>query len=184
MKRHQMGEFRDRLTLLRLQSSPDAVTWEPVNRPWAKTERQNSGSIFSKVGLSAEGWDFIIRKQEITVNDAFLFGGKHHFITAIIPEFPGFLQVKTARVKIVQCQADPVNAGVRFPAALTEKYIRHEQHMPNAVNTTCFVLVTPKVVDLDEGALVDVDGTAYEVQVGHRLDEFKNEFEIVRKADC
>ena len=52
-----------------------------------------------------------------------------------------------------------------------------------AVNATAFVRVTPKIVDQEEGRLVDVDGTPYEIQTAHRLDAWKNEFEIVRKAD-
>ena len=38
-------------------------------------------------------------------------------------------------------------------------------------------------LDVEEGRLVEVAGTPYEVQIAHRLDRYKNEFEIVRKAD-
>lgn len=183
MKRHQMGEFRHRLEKLRLQETAEAVQWITAGPLWAKAERQKAGNIFSSVGLSAESWTFTIRAQDLTMADALRFEGYHHFITAIGRAEPGFYEVQTARVRLAQCRAEPAGGGRRFPAALTEKYIRHEQLAPMAVNATAFVLVTPKIVDLEEGRLVDVDGTPYEIQTAHRLDAWKNEFEIVRKAD-
>lgn len=183
MSRHQMGEFRDRLTRLRLHQRDTEISWGDAGGLWAKAERQRGGNIFSSVGLSAESWSFTIRAQDLTMADALRFDGHHHFITSIDRVELGFWVVQTARVKVVQCQAEPASAGIRFPAALTEKYIRHEQQLPMAVNTTCFVLVTPKIVELEEGRLVDVEGVPYEVQIGHRLDAWKNEFEIVRTED-
>lgn len=183
MRDHQMGEFRDRLTLLRLNITDSEISWQESGKLWARSERQKAGNIFSSVGLSAESWEFIVRAQDLTAKDALLFEGHHHFITSIDRVELGFWVVSTARVRVVRCQADPANNGLLFPAAMTEKYIRHEQQLPMAINTTCFVLVTPKIVDLDEGSLVAVDGVPYEVQIGHRLDSFKNEFEVVRKAD-
>ena len=183
MSRHQMGEFRRRLTRLRLEAAPGEIVWRESGGIWAKAERRSGGNIFSSVGLSAESWTFTIRAQDLTTADALRFGLHHHFITSIEEAEPGFLTVQTARVKIVQCQADPRDGGLCFPAALTEKYIRHEQQLPPAVNTSCFVLVTPKQVELVEGSLVDVGGEMYCVQIGHRLDAVKNEFEIVRVRD-
>lgn len=183
MSRHQMGEFRRRLTKLRLETTPEEIVWRESDGIWAKAERRSGGNIFSSVGLSAESWTFTIRAQDLTTADALRLGLQHHFITSIEEELPGFFTVQTARVNIVQCQADLRDGGLRFPAALTEKYIRHDQQLPPAVNTSCFVLVTPKQVDLKEGSLVDVAGEAYCVQIGHRLDAVKNEFEIVRARD-
>ncbi len=183
MKSHQMGEFRDRLTKLRLQAAQKEITWQSFGKLWAKAERQSTGNIFSSVGLSAESWSFTVRTQDLTMADALDFNGYHHFITSIERTKPGFWVIQTARVRIVNCKVRTEDGGASFPAALTEKYIRHAQQLPMAVNTTTFVLVTPKIVDLEEGGLVEVEGPLYEIQIAHRLDDFKNEFEIVRKED-
>lgn len=60
----------------------------------------------------------------------------------------------------------PEAAPCSFPAVLTEKYLKHEQLEPYAINLITYVLVTPPSVELKRGGLVQVDGTAYEVQLG------------------
>lgn len=179
-----MGQFRHRITVLELVSNSDtSYIWEPVMPLWSMATRKSTNNIFSSVGLSAESWEFRIRAGSVTMDNAIFWDGHHHLITAIDTNDRQFWTLQTARVQVLKCQADPVEKGPFFPAVLTEKYIRHEQLEPLAVNTTAYVLVTPKVIDLEEGRLVDVAGTAYEVQKAHRLDRWKNEFEIVRKAD-
>ena len=181
--KHQIGKMRDRAVLLRLLQEPDEVSWEAAGNVWAKAERQTGGNIFSSVGLSAESWKVTIRARDMTMHDALELDGRHHFITAIDKPERGFFEIMTARVKMTACQTEPGAGGLIFPAALTEKYVRHEQLSPMADNTVSYVLVTPKCVDLEEGRLVKADGLIYEIQTAHRLDEYKNEFEIVRRWD-
>ena len=181
--KYQVGKMRDRAVRLRLAQTPEKVSWEASGNVWAKAERQMGGNIFSSVGLSAESWKLTVRAQDITMHDALELDGRHHFITAIDRPERGFFEIMTARVKIVSCQAEPGAGGLVFPAAMTEKYVRHEQLTPMADNTVSFVLVTPKCVDLAEGRLVMADGLIYEIQTAHRLDAYKNEFEIVRRWD-
>ena len=45
------------------------------------------------------------------------------------------------------------------------------------------VLVTPKQVQVDAGKLIEVQGKPYKVAVCHMLDEYKNEYEIIRTED-
>ena len=52
-----------------------------------------------------------------------------------------------------------------------------------SVNELGLVLVTPKAVKLRPGCLVEVRRSAWEVLVPHELDEFKNEYEIGKRAD-
>lgn len=181
--KYQVGKMRDRAVRLRLAQTPEKVSWEASGNVWARAERQTGGNIFSSVGLSAESWKFTVRAQDITMHDALELDGRHHFITAIDKPERGFFEIMTARVKMTACQAEPGAGGLIFPAALTEKYVRHEQLSPMADNTVSYVLVTPKCVDLEEGRLVKADGLIYEIQTAHRLDEYKNEFEIVRRWD-
>ena len=52
-----------------------------------------------------------------------------------------------------------------------------------SVNELGLVLVTPKAVKLRSGCLVEVRDSAWEVLVPHELDEYKNEYEIGKRAD-
>ena len=185
MDKTEIGSFRERAKLLRMFSDGQEAAWWPVRTIWTRAERKSGTNIFSSVGLSAESWEFILRQQNIAVEDAIEYRGEHYFLTDIRQLKPGFLQVSAAKVRIVQCQADRDRGpdGLRFPSAMTEKYIRHEDPGPMSVNVTCYVLVTPKCVTLRAGSLVEVAGEAYEVLCCHTLDARKNEFEVCRRAD-
>lgn len=187
MDKTQVGFWRWSGEILRLTVTPASVTWNRIRRIRFHAERTGKPAVFSTVGLSAEGWRFTIRAQDLRITDALRIGQDHYFLTSIqeIPDRIGFLTVDAAKINLVQCTAgkEREEPGPSFPAALTEKYLRHEQHRPDAVNLICYVLVTPKCINLEPGSLVDVDGEAYEVLVAHRLDGVKNEYEIYRKAD-
>lgn len=184
MAAYNIGSFRERPTVLRLEVSNLDTSWQPVRKTWAMAEREKSGNIFSSVGLSAESWTFTVRKQDITMADALLFNGQHHFITAITEPERGFFEIRTARVQVAQCESIArEGGGVKFPAALTEKYVKFEQQMPMATNTVCYVLVTPKSVVLKPGSRVAVNGVPYPILTAHTLDCWKNEYEIQRECD-
>ena len=180
------GQLQHRAQVLRVRTTDKDVPWQRLRTAWVRAERKNGTNIFSSVGLSAESWEFILRQQDITVEDAVEYRGDHYFLTDVRQLKPGFLQISAARVNLVQCQADRDIGpdGLIFPAAVTEKYIRHEDPGPMSVNVTCYVLVTPKCVTLRVGSLVEVAGEAYEVLCCHTLDARKNEFEVCRRADA
>ncbi len=181
-----MGEFRRQGRLLRLRTDDKGnLAWCPIQTLWMKAEKKTGGNIFSSVGLSAESWEFLVRKQEMTVQDAIMLDGVHYFLTDIQEPYSGFLLVQAARVKIVMCRGgmEKQNATFSFPAAVTEKYVRHEEPRPMSMNIITYVLITPKQVALKAGSLVDVEGEAFEVMGCHTLDEYKNEFEVCRKKD-
>lgn len=175
------GELKHKAKILRVFAADTEVAWKPLRSIWCRAERKNGTNIFSSVGLSAESWEFVLRQQDITVEDAIEWKGQHFFLTDVRELKPGFLVVSAAKVHFVSCVDD--GSGLNFPAVLTEKYLRHEEPRPHSMNVLCFVLVTPKAVNLDTGSLVKVDGELYEVLVRHTLDGHKNEYEIYREAD-
>ena len=183
----QVGLWRPVAEVLRLSVEENVVRWKPIRRIRMYAERLPRPALFSANGLSAEGWRFTIRALELRITDAIRWKGRHYFLTSIdrIPGRPGFLTVEAAKVKLADCVAakETAHPGPAFQAVLTEKYIRHEQHLPDAVNLILYVLVTPKCVNLTPGSLVEIDGTPCEVLVAHKLDEAKNEYECYRKAD-
>ena len=173
--------------ILELRRDGDAYTWEKARQTWAAAEQDTRSNLFSAVGVGARGVTFTVRRNRaLTLHNAFLWRGRHCFLTAILDGEPGFQVVKAALCEIRQCQkdADRDPAGCRFPGILTEKYAGHEQMDPQAEVTGDFVLVTPKAVALSPGSWVTVDGSYFLVRTPHELDEFKNEYEIRRKEDC
>ena len=78
---------------------------------------------------------------------------------------------------------DDGDQDMSFPGILTEKYLAHRQEWPMSVNDMELVLVVSKIIQLRPGRLVECLGASWEVLVPHELDEFKNEYEIGRRAE-
>lgn len=179
------GDLRERVEILKCVDQATSLAWECERTIWANVQPSTTRTIFSTAGLSAPGVEILLRRQPLERTQAIRWRGQHVFITDIRPQHRSHMLVTGAIVPISQCVAD-IHAGsgtLQFPAVLTEKYLKHEQLEPYAINLITYVLVTPPSVELKRGGLVQVDGTAYEVQLAHVLDSTKREYEIVRKED-
>ena len=179
------GRLSDRLEVLELQeTSPGVWEWVAIRRAWAQVEQTTKTNLFSKMGVGARDAAVVLRRQSLTLRQALRWKGRHLFLTAITDRDRGHLDVAAALVNPVDCRTEGEgDSGLQFPGILTEKYLKWEQPEPYSVNQLTYVLVTPKVIDLQLGGLVSVAGINYEVQVAHTLDEYKNEYEIFRKGD-
>ena len=187
----------DRLVrVLELRQTPEGWAWAERRKAWAMVEGESGRSLFSSIGLGARAYKLTLRRQGLTLHNAILWEGRHLFLTQIDPLGRGHLEVRSAAVQVTQCVAGPGHPaqGKQFPGVVTEKYIRHEQGEPYATNAVCYVLVTPKAVELTPGYLVRAsvpvalplppDGLEeYHVLTAHTLDEYKNEYEIMRTRD-
>lgn len=179
------GDLRERVEILKCVDQATSLAWECERTVWANVQPSTARTIFSTAGLSAPGVEILLRRQPLERTQAIRWRGQHVFITDIKPQYRSHMLATGAIVPISQCVAD-IHAGsvtLQFPAVLTEKYLKHEQLEPYAINLITYVLVTPPSVELKRGGLVQVDGTAYEVQLAHVLDSTKREYEIVRKED-
>ena len=47
---------------------------------------EHKANLFSAVGIGARGAELILRRQELTLHNALVWGGRHLFLTAIRPE--------------------------------------------------------------------------------------------------
>lgn len=198
------SSLAQRIQILRLgyDEETNACAWEEDHWTWAAAEQDTRSNLFSAVGVGARGITFTIRKSSrLTLHHAFRWRGRFCFLTAIMDGDPGFQVVKAALCEPVPCAAVPqrrvLGPGNRpqlaegtklsFPGVLTEKYVRYGQEDTYARTETAYVLVTPKQISLDAGALVTVhEGPAaglYNLLACHVLDEFKNEYEITRRRD-
>ena len=179
------GDLRERVQVLSLETDDRSARWLCCRTVWANVQPLKTQTVFSKSGISAPGVQIGVRRQALHRKNALRWRGRHIFISDIQPYGQGHMLVTGALVTLAACVKD-VNlpgGGMEFPAVLTEKYLKHDQLEPYAVNTLTYVLVTPKTVELTRGALVRVDRVNYEVQLGHMLDESKNEDEIGRTEE-
>lgn len=183
------------------ETAPGAWEWGPIRRTWSMLTLQTKKNLFSTVGIGARGAEIILRRQDLTLHNALLWGEQHLFLSAILPEGRLHLRVQAALVEPVTCLAtrteDTVGEAGRpttaetmrmtFPGVLTEKYARYEREETHAENETSYVLVVPKAIQLKASDLVTVQGgpakAVYYVTICHVLDPYKNEYEIVWQGD-
>lgn len=193
------GELNQRIEILTLSNTEHMYSWNMSDRIWAKAEILDKINIFSRVGIGAKSVKFTIRKQELTLHNAFRWKGSHCFLTDIVEIDRMYYEVTAAMIEpkicIVKRTGEPVldelNRPVygeptvlTFPGCLTEKYLGHTQGIPMATIETRYVLVAPKVIELAVGELVTIDNVAYAVEVPHTLDDYKNEYEIAARSDA
>lgn len=183
----EVGSLNERMEVLELRNTAQADAsaptweWETVRRTWAAYELANRPNVYSVHGIGAAGVTFAMRRQVFSLNSALLWRGQHCLITAIRPLGRLYLSVDAALVVLSQCR-DP-RTGAQFPAVMTEEYVRHQQLEPMATNGHRRVLVTPKVVRLRPGPLLEVDGTEWPVVTAYELDPHKNEYVLERTED-
>lgn len=191
------GELNKRVQILTLKTEADIMCWEVFKNIWAKVEITGKTNYFSKVGMGVLSVKFTMRRQSLSLYDALCFYGRHYFITGITPISNLYMEVETAKIEPVPCVQfsnetilDQLNRPVdeqkpvlTFPGMLVEKYLRSNTETGHDEGEVTLVLVTPKQVQVDAGKLIEVQGKPYKVAVCHMLDEYKNEYEIIRTED-
>ncbi|WP_312637140.1 hypothetical protein [Oscillibacter sp.] len=184
------GDLNERVQAreLTFNEAKNAWAWTTAWGAWVKAEQSDRTSYFSAVGIGARSVVFTMRKaSRINLGLSFLWRGRFCFLTSVADtEQAGIVEIKAALCEPVECRkdADLDPVGCSFPGVLTEKYFKSEPERPHTVTTVAYVLVTPKAIELDPGSLVEAGGKAYSVQACHTLDQWKNEYEILRKEDC
>lgn len=191
------GELNERVQILTLKTEAGIMRWEVFKNIWAKVEITGKTNYFSKVGMGVLSVKFTMRRQSLSLYDALCFRGRHYFITGITPISNLHMEVETAKIEPVPCVQfsnetilDQLNRPVdeqkpllTFPGMLVEKYLRSNTETGHDEGEVTLVLVTPKQVQVDAGKLIEVQGKPYKVTVCHMLDEYKNEYEIIRTED-
>jgi hypothetical protein len=194
----RMGALNDEIELLRLTVSGDVYKWVVSDTVFAKAERVKGNNIFSSVGLGAKTVKLTLRACDISLHNAARWNSRHCLITDIVQLDREYLVLTAALIEPVPCsitrQASRLNelnrlvfvdnSVLSFPACITEKYLGHTQGEPQVTLEQRLVLITPKPVKLSAGELVSVGSLGtFNILLPHELDEYKNEYEIIRKAE-
>lgn len=179
------GDLRERITVLTLTETDDGYAWTALRRTWANVQPDAGQNLFSKLGTGAPGVRMVLRRQPLTRGSLLLWRGRYVYISDVRPYGLGHVQLAGALVTLANCTGIPGRDApeFRFPAVLAEKYVRHEQMDPYAVNALTYVLVTPPQIQLQRGSLVTVDLFLYEVLLAHVLDPCQVEYALMRKVD-
>lgn len=192
------GELRDRVEILSLENLDKVYTWEVLDTVWAKVEIIDKINIFSKIGIGVKSAKFIIRKRMLTLHNAIRWQGRHYFITDIKEIDRLYCEVIAAQIEPKTCIATRViptknelNRPVpgepqmiaTFPGYLVEKYLSYQQQEPQAIQEITYVLVAPKVIELETADLITIGEETYSIRIPHNLDEYKNEYEITLTKD-
>lgn len=201
--KHSAGYLRERLDVLAPGTTAEGWDWLLVCRTWAGVELTEKRSLFSCIGIGARAAEVVLRRQPLAPGQLLTWRGMTLYVSTVTSPEPGWLEAECAVVDLCHCTAwrgevtmgkanRPLREEVplgRFPAVLTERYMGYDKSDDgtHSVATNTMVLVTPPVVELEEGDLVDVaDGPGqgtYYVTVCHRLDRWKAEYEMERKED-
>ena len=195
----QAARMRDRVEILSLQEADGSYAWVPSKTTYATAEKTGKRNLFSAVGAGREEYLFTLRRQPLALDQALRWRGRFCFLSDLSEPDRGHITARCALAEPSDCMVqrtkvstdNPMNRPqrlqtetVRFPAILTEKYVKATPEDWSTVTETAYVLVTPKAVSLHTGETVSVGGAPFVVQVGHLLDEYKNEYEILRKVDA
>lgn len=190
-------KLNQRVEILTLKNLGNNYSWEKASIIWAEVTALDKINIFSKVGIGAKSFKFVIRKRDLTLHNAFKWRDNHCFITDIKDMGRLYLEVTAAMIEPRACTVTrseivknslnrPVESSpvtITFPGCLVEKYLGHKQQIPQVINEIAYVLVTPKSINLEIGDLIEIKEDVFNIKVAHVLDEYKNEYEIFLKKD-
>ena len=152
--------------------------WSAVRNVWARKEQLAKTNVFSKIGFGTDTVKFTIRACDVTMHNAIQHGGYHYIITDIENQDHRYLVLTTAKVRLTEVSRGP-DAG-SFKAILTEKWKGYAVDAVKSTNEDRIVMVTPKSVTVAVNEILTIRGGYWYVEIQHELDEFKNEYEIVR----
>ncbi len=177
------GGLRDLVKILEYTQQDGVWQWCEKRRAYGAAEEGTGKCIFS-LGLGGRKVELTLRRQPIGYDNALLWRGRHCHIQSILEGEPGFLQVTAAQVEPRPCTAHDVDGeSLPFAGIVLEKYVKYAQEVPMDLNQTTYILVTPKVIRLKPGTLVEIGGEAYHILLAHVLEEHRNEYEIIRTVD-
>lgn len=193
-----------RVSILEFIKNDNSYIWVEKCKLWADILIDGKKNLFSQVGIGARNAIFVITHNDsITMFDAIKYQNKHYLITQIDDLEKKYKKITAAEALLANCKFQGVEYTkdkynrpiaqelpcISFEACFTEKYVGYTETPVSANTETILVAITPKIIDLNVGDAIEVldESTVkngfYIVQKVHKLDEYKNEYEVLLKDD-
>ncbi len=182
----KVGDMRERLSIHKTQTDETGnVQWIDAFKAWANVETTGKKIPYASTAASGDEICITMWKNLLTTSHLVLWGGRPYKPVSIAPySQPGFIVVKAAKVLFVTCEKENQEGEkFSFPGFLAEKWVKHQEKNPFDSNVMQYVLVTPKEVELESGAIITSGSESYHLLLGHTLEEDYNEYEIRRTED-
>ena len=187
--RREAGRLDSRVTLYDLTLAGAAYSWTTSGEVWAKANGSDKKTYLSSIGVGARSAEMLFRAESTpTMQNLLGWQGRFYFPTSIIQDD------RAAFAEVIAAQVEPITATLSayrpevtlktFPAVLLEKYLKYMQERPMAIAQESYILIVPKAIALEVADLVSLPGLGvFHVDVPHRLDPARNEYEITRQVD-
>jgi len=192
------GKLNTRIKILDYRLIDDVWQWVEAGGAWAMPEYKER-VIYSPYAIARPGVKLTIRRQPFTPAFALDMAGKH-YVVATVEDLPTerYLVVTAAAMTPMLCVGeqptityDDLRRPVyglpqitRFYGVLSERFVNWMQDKPNAEITQTQILTVPKAIALVSGQTVTVGTDVYAVTRCYLTDEYRNDYEVVRKEDA
>lgn len=191
------GKLNERIALYGPIVQPGEIALEQKAEVWAKAERLKGRGVFASYGMSAEQWEFTMRKREVAFEDCIQWKGSFYYITAVTEkeqkytvitavtcEIKAFTLIEEKRTQdeLGRPQMER-ETGLVFYGVLTEKYMGRSFEEPHYTAEEGYILVTPRTAELKLDGLLQQGEGYYTIIARHMADPHRNEYEIVRQTD-
>lgn len=195
------GELRNPISILNYELKEEVYRFKEERRVFSKIESKAKKNYFSKFGIaSSEFLEATIRNiKGFDKNKAIKFRGNHYLISSIedIDYRKRFLKFIMVKQNLYICEAfrnvkdkdifnrptQNLSSIYKFEAYLIEKYSSFNEEKVSTTNNYTMILMTPKIINLKPGDLVEINEVKYKVEIIHTLDDYFNEYEITIKQD-
>lgn len=105
------GKLNERVKLLRLAADGTNYRWAEAGKLWAAAVQKEKTNLFSSVGIGARSVEFTVRRCGLTLRDAFLWRGRHCFLTSIVDEGKLHWRIAAALIEPAACAATRPEKG-------------------------------------------------------------------------
>ena len=195
-----VGQLDQRIEILDYILKNEKYIWDKKKAIWSYVEQDQKINIFSGYAKAGTTTLFVVREQEIGMCNVILYQGKYYLITGLKKLDRMYAQAQTAKLPVYDCQYTrynpnniildnynrPTNTNstvTQFQGMLAEKYLGSQAETPQTISETGYILLTPKVIQLEQNEVVTISEGDYVIKSCHLLDEYKNEYEILRRKD-
>lgn len=176
--------------------------FKKINTVRANAEMEFKKHNYSKFGVgSDESTKFTLRHiKDLSVTNAIKFKDKHYLISSVedlenkhrydvivaIKNKPRIFTLKRYVIEkdiTFNRPTKVLKTIYNFEGYITEKYTGYAEEKVNTISTKKYILIVPKIIDLEIGDILVMDNKSYNIQDLYKLNEELNEYEIVIERD-